>query len=330
MYFFDINTKTCKSPWATRPGMIPHPPVVMTKPRAHREDKILPGKKFSRQLLSNFVSTSFNTCSSTRNCAPHLGWETWERYQGWKILRFARSKDRARIPPGRKGSPGFHSPGFNRFGLVVNIFVWSFSPQLQLEGQCRLWGHSRPWPQTAGNVKLKLLRKLNLKLCSNKGSNFTLLRCLDLSNDAICNCSWAIVPHGDSPVAVVKERGAFHQQTHLLGAVSTVPGFEIFKLFGDELTVAKFGRVDCIQLFGLHFTIYYAMNIKHSVNYCVSAFVNTNVTMITGIVFKFLNSKPPHLICQLSDRRPGVKIYKNICKDLIYDNMCNSLMLWAS
>ena len=103
--------------------------------------------------------------------------------------------------------------------------------------------------------------------------------------------------------------------------------FEIFKFFGDELTVAKFGRVDCIQLFGLHFTIYYAMNIKHSVNYCVSAFVNTNVTMITGIVFKFLNSKPPHLICQLSDRRPGVKIYKNICKDLIYDNMCNSLML---
>ena len=95
----------------------------------------------------------------------------------------------------------------------------------------------------------------------------------------------------------------------------------------DELTVAKFGRVDCIQLFGLHFTIYSAMNIKHSVNYCVSAFVNTNVTLITGIVFKFLNSKPPHLICQLSDRRPGVKIYKNICKDLIYDNMCNSLML---
>ena len=33
-----------------------------------------------------------------------------------------------------------------------------------------------------------------------------------------------------------------------------------FKLFGDELTVAKFGRVDCIQLFGLHFTIYSAMN----------------------------------------------------------------------
>ena len=142
-----------------RPGMIPHPPVVMTKPRAHREDKILPGKKFSRQLLSNFVSTSFNTCSSTRNCAPHLGWETWERYQGWKILRFARWKDRARIPPGRKGSPGFHSPGFNRFGLVVNIFVWSFSPQLQLEGQCRLWGHSRPWPQTAGNVKIQTPKK---------------------------------------------------------------------------------------------------------------------------------------------------------------------------
>ena len=96
--------------------------------------------------------------------------------------------------------------------------------------------------------KFKLLRKLNLKLCSNKGSNFTLLRCLDLSNDAICNCSWAIVPHGDSPVAVVKERGAFHQQTHLLGAVSTVPGFEIW-------------RVDCGQVWSswLHPVVWFAL-----------------------------------------------------------------------
>ena len=68
--------------------------------------------------------------------------------------------------------------------------------------------------------------------------------------------------------------------------------FEIFKFFGDELTVAKFGRVDCIQLFGLHLTIYSVMNIKHSDNYCASGNLDFNLlTLFANCPIGDLESK---------------------------------------
>ena len=77
-----------------RPGMIPHPPVVMTKPRAHREDKILPGKKFSRQLLSNFVSTFFNTTAPHTHTPLLKQLEPAPEERVWEIMIFVRHSPR--------------------------------------------------------------------------------------------------------------------------------------------------------------------------------------------------------------------------------------------
>ena len=205
------------------------------------------------------VHKHFLTSFSTPN-PPHPDWETLERSPGWKRRQFAPPTGADQTRPGWKVFPGFHFPGWWGwwYQLIYIMFEKCFSPQLQLEGECWLWGHSRQQPQTAGKIfNLKVSWKTEPQRMLYTCRNFRILNSYVLASIlASGELTWAMMPSAIAvePLFLIVNVQLPLSKSDALSTskpICSVP-FPLYldrNFFWDELNVCKFDGGDKLTAF---------------------------------------------------------------------------------